>query len=242
MKISIMIEDLSIIIPAYNEEKRIMPTLRKLREFTDESGIDTEIIVVNDGSTDRTSAVIRSLNMPLVRVVELPKNSGKFAAVKRGFEEAEKSWVLLYDADGAAPISALKTVEPHTEEAECVIGSRAMASSKIMQTQKWWRTALGRIGNRVIRAFTGLPYADTQCGFKLIRSDLAKRAADVMSIDGFAGDVELLHIIRLHGGRVREVGIEWHDVPVSTVTFTDYFKTLGELLRIKRNIKKEIYK
>lgn len=230
---SIIIEDLSIIIPAYNEEKRLPPTLRRVVNYFSDTPVDLEVLVVNDGSSDRTTSTVNAMEYPQVTVIEHQENKGKFAAIRTGIESASKQWVLIYDADGATPIAELEKFMPYLGDNICIIGSRAVEGSSCTKPQPGWRQYGGRLGNALIRRFSGLPYKDTQCGFKLLSAPLAKKIAAEMEIERFAGDVELLMLARRHGATIREVGIEWHDVPVSTVRITDFPKTLIDLLRIR---------
>lgn len=238
---SIIVEDLSIIIPAYNEEKRIIPTLDSLRLYIERSSLNIEVIVVDDGSIDNTSGVAEKHGLQNLKVIRLEENQGKFGAIRCGVEKASKEWVLLYDADGATPIEMLDAFLPHTSEAQCIIASRAVKEAVITQSQSAIRTKFGRLGNVVIRKLTGLPFDDTQCGFKLIRSNIAKKATKFMTIDRYAGDIELIYLAQRFGAIVEEVGVEWHDVPVSKVGWMDYPRTLIDLMKIVWNIRRGFY-
>lgn len=236
-----MIEHLSIVIPAYNEEHRILPTLKSVEAYCQSRSFLCDVIVVSDGSTDRTVHVVQE-HHPAIRVIAFPENRGKFAAIRAGIEAAQAPWVLLYDADGATPIETIDEFMPFTENHDCIIASRAAEGARVEKSQSFLRTALGRLGNALIRSFTGLPYIDTQCGYKLIRTDLAKRIASAMTIDRFAGDIELLYLARLYGARITEVGVRWHDVPVSTVRARDYVFTFLDLLKIRARWQRRAHK
>ncbi len=238
---SIIVKDLSIIIPAYNEEQRILPTLEVLLKYCEQSPLDIDIIVVDDGSSDATAQIVEQLNSAVIQVVRLNQNQGKFAAIRAGISASERSWVLLYDADSATPIEMLDTFLPHTSEAQCIIASRAVQDADISTPQSQLRMSLGRFGNLLIRKLTGLGFHDTQCGFKLIRADMAKKASTVMKINRYAGDIELLYLIQKNAGAIQERGVTWHDVPISKVRWVDYPKTLLDLLRIIWNIKTGVY-
>ncbi len=238
---SIMISDLSIIIPAYNEAKRIGVTLAAIQEYSVHSPINIQVVIVDDGSTDETVSVVQQRRQQHVRIVQLPKNSGKFAALKKGVEEATSSCVLFYDADGATPIAMLDKALPLTRKNACIIGSRAHADTKIMTRQSIARVLAGRMGNTLIRLLTGLKTKDSQCGFKLVKTEAARTVMSRMTVDRFAGDIEFLHLLEAMGYSTAEIGVEWRDVPVSTVRFRDYKQTLRDLLRIRRNIKNKYY-
>lgn len=237
-----MIKNLTIVIPAYNEEKRILPTLRRIREYAAVSKIAIAIIVVDDGSTDRTCDVVEQTHYSNLRLIRQKKNQGKFAAFSAGVHAATCEWVLLYDADGATPITVLDSIMAHTSDYDCLIGSRRVKNAKITVSQSIVRTIFGRVAYVFIRWLAGLPYKDTQCGFKLIKTSFARTAAAQMTVGRFGGDIELLQLIKMQGARMREVPVEWHDVPNSTVRWSDYLKTFADLLKIRRNIRKGIYK
>lgn len=227
--------NVSIIIPAYNEAHRILLTLQQVDRFCRAVDFPIEVLVIDDGSTDTTASLVRQ-HYPAIRLIQQPHNSGKFAAFKRGVTEASYDWILLYDADGATPITVLNQFLPLTIEYDCLIGSRRVARAQITVPQSWIRTILGRCAYLTIRFCTGLTYKDTQCGFKLCKKALAHQAVDQMMIGRFAGDVEFIYLLTVAGARIKEVPVEWHNVPQGTVKFTDYIHTFFDVLKIRHAI------
>lgn len=233
---------ISIVIPAYNEAQRILNTLNQLEEYRSKSQHIFEIIVVDDGSQDGTADIVRQQQYAHVRVIQQPRNAGKFAAFKTGVQQAQLDWILLYDADGATPIAMIEQFEPLTKQYDCLIGSRRADQANITVPQPFFRTVLGRLSYYTIRLLTGIRFKDTQCGFKLCRTTIAKRAVDKMITNRFAGDVEFLYLTILYGARTKEVPVEWHDMPNSKVKFKDYFHSLQDILKIRRAIKRGQYR
>src|SRR5450432_2087385 len=202
---------ISIIIPAYNEEKRLPATLAAVREYLNRSAWDfAEIVVVDDGSRDRTADVARSAQ---VRVLANPGNRGKGYSVRHGVLESEGEWALLTDADLSAPIEELEKLwsAVEREQAQVAIGSRAVDRSLVGVHQPILREWMGRIFNLVMRAVTGLPFRDTQCGFKLFQAAAARQIFSRQKLDGFGFDVEVLFIARLKY-RCLEVAVRWDNV------------------------------
>lgn len=233
---------LSIIIPAYNEAQRIVPTITTLEQYCAVADFACEVIVADDGSIDGTATLVEYQALPHVRIVRLTHNAGKFAALRAGIEAAKHDWILLYDADGATPIKMLDQFLPLTEQYDALIGSRRVADANIVVKQSLLRTILGRLSYLTIRSATGVTFKDTQCGFKLCRRSLALAAMKQMTIQRFAGDVEWIYLMQWLGGKVKEVPVAWHDVPNSTVKLKDYFQSFRDLRKIRYNIRHHIYK
>ncbi|MFA6475223.1 MAG: dolichyl-phosphate beta-glucosyltransferase [Patescibacteria group bacterium] len=233
---------ISIIIPAYNEAKRLPQTLQHIHSYCQRLNRSIEVIVVDDGSTDQTVQKVEQLHMAEVRVLRQSHNAGKFAAFRTGVEAAKHDWVLLYDADGATPIAVLDSVLPElTGNYDGFIGSRRIARANITIEQSIWRKWFGLLAYKIIRLVTGVTFQDTQCGFKLCRTALARQAVSKMQVTRFAGDVELIYLLQYFGGRLKEIPVEWHDVPDSTVRLSDYWKSLKDVLQIRRNINRGVY-
>ncbi len=204
---------LSLVIPAYNEEERLGPSLRRaiayLAARQARTGEKFEILVADDGSKDRTVAVASAFEGQGVRVIRLPQNRGKGAAVKAGLLATVGARVLVSDADFSTPIEELEKLEGYFQGAEIAIGSRAIAGADIRERQPFYRVLLGKAGNKVIRLFAVRGIADTQCGFKLFDGQAARSLAADLTIDGFAYDVELLWLAKKRGLRIAEVGVIW---------------------------------
>ena len=226
---------ISIIIPAYNEEKRLPATLVKVREYLAGSRWDfSEIVVVNDGSRDGTAKVAHDAG---VRVVENPGNRGKGYTVKHGMLEARGEWILYTDADLSAPIGELEKLWAAAERADAkvAIGSRALDRSLVGVHQPRVRELVGRAFNLMMRLVTGLPFRDTQCGFKLFDTAAARRIFARQLLDGFGFDVEVLYIARRLSFRAVEVPVKWNDVAGTKVSMLRGLAAFSDLLRVRWN-------
>jgi dolichyl-phosphate beta-glucosyltransferase len=202
-------------VPAYNEQERLPLSLRKIGDYCRTRFDRFEIIVVDDGSTDQTAAVAESLG---ARVIRLARNTGKGAAVRAGMLAAAGDYVLFSDADLSTPIEELEKMWPHlTGAADVVIGSRDLPDSKIERHQNFLRETMGKTFNLFVRVVAGLPYRDTQCGFKCYRRVAAQAIFQRTRIDGFAFDVETLVIARRQGQHVIELPVRWINAPDSKV-------------------------
>jgi len=231
--------DLSIVIPAYNESSRIRPTLLEAQEFATSSGQwhGVEVIVVCDGCTDDTEAVLRSCAMPGLRLISYPVNRGKGYAVKTGILASRGRVVVFADADGATPIQEISQLAPFlTEGHDVAIGSRRVPGSRVTGVQPWQRRVLGRFFALATQLALGLDVADTQCGFKMFRGEVARSLFQDVHCVGFAFDLELLVLARARGLQVAEVGVEWHDRGQSTVSpWRDGLRMLGSLWMLRRH-------
>jgi glycosyltransferase involved in cell wall biosynthesis len=229
---------LTIVIPAYNEEQRLPPTLDVLRAWLDGSPYnDAEILVVDDGSRDGTAAVVEMLGAKdkRLQVLRNPGNRGKGYAVRSGMLQAKGDWVLFTDADLSAPIEELpKLMQAVTEtKAQIAFGSRALDRSLIGVHQEQWRELSGILFNRIMRAITGLPFADTQCGFKLYRRDAAQKIFALQKLDGFGFDVEDLFIARQLGLPAVEVPVRWNNVEGTKVSMMQGILSSGRRRKIR---------
>lgn len=232
---------LSIVIPAYNEEKRIGRTLEGTFEYLDAQSYESEVLVVNDGSSDRTAETVRQFatgRNGQLRLIENPGNRGKGYAVRNGMLQASGEIILFYDADLATPTSEIiKVIEPIAEDRyDVVFGSRALKHELIGVHQSFLRELRGRGGNLLLRLLLGLDFKDTQCGFKAFRRQAVRDIFAVQRIDGFGFDPEVLFIGQRHGWRLLETPVRWNHVEGSTVTlFATTVKVLLEVLTIRWN-------
>lgn len=220
---------LSVVVPAYNEERRLSPTLDRLLAYLPDMVRDFEVIVVDDGSRDRTFEIIsdRSAGDPRIKCVRHGQNRGKGAAVKSGVALASKRWVLLVDADLGVPIEEFELIWPHVERAPIVIGSKRVPGMDADQPA--WRKFLGGIGQSLIRNFCVDGFYDTQCGFKLIRGDIARGLFRYGRLDGFGYDFEFLWLAQRANIDVAEVPVNVRDDFEGTVSLKSYVRVLAEL-------------
>jgi glycosyltransferase involved in cell wall biosynthesis len=226
---------LSIIIPAYNEAKRIPASLVKVREYLSTARWEfAEVVVVDDGSTDDTVQVARDAG---VRVLQNPGNRGKGYSVKHGMLEARGEWALFTDADLSSPIGELEKLWSAAERdgAQIAVGSRAVDRSLVGVHQPMLREATGRVFNVAMRLVTGLPFKDTQCGFKLVQTSAGREVFSRQRLDGFGFDVEVLFIARRLGLRAVEVPVRWDNVEGTKVSLLLGFTAFLDLLRVRRN-------
>lgn len=236
---------LTIVVPAYNEEIRLGPTLDRVAAWIDARALDAEILVVDDGSRDGTHRVAgEKLGGGAGRVVRQPENRGKGAAVRRGVLEAQGRWVLLTDADLSTPIEEQSTLAEaaRAKDADVAIGSRGLKDSKVEIRQNLLRQSMGRTFNFAIRAMTGLPYHDTQCGFKLMDRERVLPLFEKMVVDRFAFDVEFLFLCRKFGLSVVEVPVVWRNAPGSKVSlFRDPVNMLADVARVRWRFRRGLY-
>jgi glycosyltransferase involved in cell wall biosynthesis len=236
---------LSILIPAYNEEARLGVTLAKILAYLDAAGTDAEILVVDDGSKDKTAELATAaLSGRRGRVLQNGENRGKGYSVRHGILEAQGRFVLLTDADLSTPITehAKLAAAIRDEDLDVAIGSRALPTSDIQVRQAWLRQTMGRTFNRIIRVATGLPYHDTQCGFKLMDRERVRPIVDKMVVDRFAFDVELLFLCRRFGLSVKEVPVVWRNASGSKVSMVvDPVKMLLDVSRVRWRFRRGLY-
>lgn len=217
-------ETLSIVIPAYNEEQRLPKTLKTLKEMSDAGVFQfaiEEVIVVDDGSVDGTVAWSENFakSWKKLKTVSLPQNRGKGAAVRKGFEEAHANWILVADADMATPWDEMNKFKAGEQSEDLFMGSRALAESDIVVRQHWLRQNMGKTFNKILKSLVGLPYKDTQCGFKMVRNDSVFRQQILkkLTVDRFAWDVELILAEQKYKRHIVEIPIRWSHQEASRV-------------------------
>lgn len=228
---------LSVIIPAYNEEVRLQASLERVVAYLDAQPFSSEILVVDDGSTDETAAIARRYAgaNARVRILRYTPNRGKGHAVRIGMSEADGQLMLLCDADLSTPIEDLEKLMPYLDDGyDVVIGSRALPESDLRVHQPWLREQLGRAFNLLVRILGVGGFADTQCGFKLFTRRSARDVFPKLFTDRWAFDVEALLVARKLRYRIREVPVTWVNAPGSKVNvLRDAARTVKDLLRIR---------
>ena len=230
---------LTIVIPAFNEAKRIENTLEAVHRYFERKGVKREIIVVDDGSSDNTAAVVNALEAKIhdLHCVRYFPNRGKGYAVKTGVERSRGEYILFTDADNSTPIEEFDKLYPLLPRTKVVIGSRYMADSDVKIKQPKYRILLGRLGNFLIQVFLFDDIRDTQCGFKAFQHRAAEELFSRMKVNRFGFDIELLAIAYLLKYSVREVPVNWYNSPVSRGwPIKDALRTFSELLYIKLNL------
>jgi dolichyl-phosphate beta-glucosyltransferase len=231
--------DLSIIIPAFNEEPRLPETLQRIAEYLPTLGLRTEVLVVDDGSTDRTAAVAESFRGKLtgLRVLSNGRNRGKGYSVRHGMLESQGDMVLFTDADLSAPIEESdKLLTALNNGYDVAIGSRAMDRSLISTRQSVFRETAGIIFNKIVRIVLRLPFVDTQCGFKAFRCERCRIIFEQQRIEGFGFDPELLYLARHHGLRAIEIPVRWGHSPATKVNMLgDSLKMFVDIFTIRWN-------
>lgn len=235
--------DLSIVIPAYNEQERIVPTIGAFAAHLATSGLTWELIISDDGSHDATRALVDLIDHANVRVVEAPANAGKGAAVKRGFAAARGRMVLFSDADNATPADELDGLLARLDAgADVAIGSRAAEGADVLNRSLLRRTMTAGLRG-VVRVALGIGVSDTQCGFKLFTADAAHRISAAQTVEGFSFDLEMLHLAERFGYTIAEVPVRWFDAPGSKVDpGREAVRFLVSIARIRLNSLTGVYR
>lgn len=239
---------LSIVVPAYNEGGRLEKSLRTIVTYLNENAPQSELIVVDDGSTDNTAEAARKelADSGAIRtsVISYRSNLGKGRAVRLGLLASRSNIALFMDADLSTPITETpKLVEP-IERGECdlAFGSRALDRNLIGVHQPWRREQGGRVFNLAVRLATGLPFWDTQCGFKAFRMNVCRPLIEGATIDRFGFDVELLYVAYRAGLRLKEIPVRWDHAEGSKVNVaSDSFRMLSEVGRIRQQARRGVY-
>lgn len=229
----------SVVIPAYNEEDRIGPTLERVSGYLKDRFERHEIIVSDDGSRDGTVARVTELAGRLgnIRLITAERNRGKGNAVRAGALAACGDLVLMSDADLSTPIEEIEKLLSHIESGcQIAVGSRALSESDIIVRQPWHREMMGKTFNVFVQMLTFRGIRDTQCGFKLFTSDAARHVFSKSIIDGFSFDVEILFLAEKAGFRIKEVPVRWINSPNSRVNIaTAPARMFADLFMIRMN-------
>ena len=228
---------LSVIIPAYNEEKRITSTLVSIRNYLSKQNYDWEVLVVSDGSKDNTAEIVGNFARQDLgfKLIANEKNHGKGYVVKQGLLEAKGDFRLFTDADNSTTIDHLEKFWPWFKEGyDIVIGSIEIEGAKIFEKAQWYRRWLGRFSKYLIRFMTGLwEIHDTQRGFKLFTAKAAMEIFPKIKINRFGFDFEVLALAKKKGYKIKEVAVVWSNPGESKVTLKSYIATLKELIKVR---------
>jgi dolichyl-phosphate beta-glucosyltransferase len=226
---------ISVVIPAYNEEQRIGSTVKKIAAYFE--GQDVEIIVVSDGSKDKTKEVVEDLKLKRVKVIEYSPNRGKGYAVKTGVMAAKGEYILMSDADLSTPIEQFAKFKSYMSHGDVIIGSRALRRSLITKHQPWYRELIGKIFNKIVRVLAVRGIHDTQCGFKFFSRKAAMDIFPKLTIDGFGFDVEALMLARKLGYEIKELPVVWENDERSKVSPIKHsVKMFFEVMKIRWNM------
>jgi len=234
---------ISIVIPAYNEAERIIPTIGAIASYVSGVVSSWELIIADDGSTDRTVELINNLNLANVRVLVTDKNGGKGRAVQRGMLAAQGKYVLFADADNSTPIEELSKLLHKLElkDYDVAVGSRAADGAEEANRSPLRRLMSGTLRGIVKHLFK-IGVKDTQCGFKMFTRDAAQKLYSTQTIMGFSFDLEILYLAQKFGYRITEIPVAWIDAPGSKVdSFKEARRFLRDLLRIRLNDWHKVY-
>ena len=237
---------LSVIIPAYNEARRLPKTLTEIDKYLRKQSYDYEILVVNDGSRDKIAEVVRCLTPGVkhLRLIDNKENKGKGAVVRQGMLEAKGEFRLFTDADNSTSIDQLEKMWPEFEKgSDIVIGSRDVKGAVLNPPQPWLRNVILGEGFKLLRKIiVGLwELGDTQCGFKCFTKKAAENIFPKCKIDRFAFDPEILVIAKKLGYKIKEISVYWKNDPKSKVKFKSMIKMLIDLFKIRWNLIKHKY-
>ena len=226
---------LSVIIPAYNESKRLPLTLIDIDRHLSKADFSYEIIVVNDGSKDSTAEIVRRFSHLIknLRLLNNDKNHGKGWVVRQGMLEAKGEIRIFTDADNSTTMDQFEKMRPHFPKYDIVIGSRDIPGAKMVPPQPWYKRISGDLGNLFIQALLLPGMWDTQCGFKAFTAESAEKIFSVLKIDKWAFDVEALSLAKKMGLKIKEIPVTWINNPFSKVSLSSYVKFLFEVVKIK---------
>jgi len=230
---------LSVVIPAYNEERRLPPYLSGIVAYLEAQPFSSEIIIVDDGSRDGTAEMVErfAAENPRIRLIRFEQNKGKGYAVKTGMLKACGTLRLFTDADGATPITEMAQLKKAIEAgADAAVGSRALRDDSHTVKTRFHRKLMGTVFNFIVRTLTVKGINDTQCGFKLFTAEAANAAFPLQRIHDFGFDVEVLYICQKKGFRIVEAPVNWTDIPGTKVRLIrDSLRMFKDLVKIRVN-------
>ena len=230
----------SIVIPAYNEEDLIEETLYSVKKELKDLKISWEIILVNDGSQDKTAEITKKTSQ--VKLINLKKNSGKGAAIKEGMLAANGEKIIFMDADLSVPLKFIKPMIDILEKSDIVIGTRRVTKSKIMIHQPWIRETLGRVFTKLTQFMTQTNLSDYTCGFKGFSHEASQKIFSNAVIDRWAYDSEIMFLAGKYNYKISEMPVEWYNRAESKVNLKNaIFTSLRDLFVIRKNDLMKVY-
>jgi len=231
---------LSVVIPAYNEEKRISPTISEIEKYLSGVDYDWELLVVNDGSSDNTAKIVNDFCKmnSRIKLIDNKKNKGKGGVVRQGMLEASGDWRLFMDADNSTPIKEIEKMWAYVDNYEVIIGSRYIKGSLITERQSFLRRFISRAGNLLIRVLILPGVEDTQCGFKMFSASACKRIFPKQRFMRWSFDMEILAIAKRLGYKIKEVPVVWENAAGSKLGggIKVAMRTFWDLIKIKWNL------
>ncbi|MCK5085176.1 glycosyltransferase [Candidatus Parcubacteria bacterium] len=235
---------LSVIIPAYNEEIFIENTLNEVNNFLLAKNYNYEIIVIDDGSKDKTFSIVKDLQSKIknLKIIQNKENSGKGCSIKKGMLNAYGDYKLFMDADNSTTIDHIDNfIKCANDNFDIVIGNRKLKESNIKKRQSFHKEIFGILGNYLIQIFAVPGIKDTQCGFKLFSSKSSSKIFKKLTIHRWGFDIEALAIAKQYGFKIKSIPVLWENREETNVKLSDYIKTLEELLKIKINLLRKKY-
>ncbi|MEK7193733.1 MAG: dolichyl-phosphate beta-glucosyltransferase [Patescibacteria group bacterium] len=232
---------LTIVIPAYNEAERLPLTLLAIDRHLSEAEYSSEILVLNDGSTDATGDIVLRMSRAIknLKLIDTGSHSGKGSAVRKGMLLARGQIRLFLDADYSTPLSDFEIMMPLLRAgAQVVIGSRSHAQSQLVVRQNFGRQVMGKLGNFAVQALFLPRVWDTQCGFKAFTEKAAEDIFEVSKTEGWAFDMEILSLAKRLGYEIKETPVHWTNSPFSHVSYSAYLQTLQEAIKIRWRLSK----
>lgn len=230
---------LSIVIPAYNEEKRISETLLAIDHYLSQQSYSSEILVVDDGSKDKTAQIVKNFTNLIknLRLIDNQKNHGKGWVVKQGMLEAKGEYRIYIDADNAISLDQIESFWPYLKQGyDVIIGSIAVKGAEIKEGAAWYRRLLGKWSKYLIRLLAIWEIHDSQRAFKLFPAEVAENIFPRQTIERWGFDIEILVIAKKLGYRIKELPVTWINPSGSKVSLKSYWRTFKELLKIKWNL------
>ena len=228
---------LSVVIPAYNEEKIIKKNLRKIMTYLDKKKYTWQIVAVDDGSRDKTSKQVKKIKTKRIKLITFEKNQGKGAALKKGFEEATGEYIIFMDSDLSVPLNHIDNLLGYFQKGyEVVIGSRRVEGSKIEVHQPIMRESMGRVFTYLTRKIAGVNLRDFTCWFKGFTREAGKRIFGLSRVKRWSYDAEILFLANKFGYQIKEVPVSWKNRPESRVVLgVDTFTSFRDLLVVRLN-------